>query len=198
MYTFDDGVFAVKTARSVIESFVLRSSFSAPPPNEKWIAKSGVFVTILTYPEKELRGCIGIPEPMMPLIDALKEAAQSATRDPRFPPLEKSELSKIIIEVSILTPPEIVKVKSAKDYPNEIEIGRDGLIAEHGWNRGLLLPQVPVEWKWNAGEFLSETCMKAGLAPDAWFEKGFKLYKFQAEIFGEKEPNGKVERKEIQ
>ncbi|PKK81898.1 MAG: TIGR00296 family protein [Thermoplasmata archaeon HGW-Thermoplasmata-2] len=197
MYTLDDGKFAVKTARSVIESFVLRSSFLVSPPGAVWKQKSGVFVTILTYPEKELRGCIGIPEPVMPLMDALKEAAQSATRDPRFPPLEKSELDGIIIEVSILTPPELVKVKSAKDYLKEIKIGRDGLIAEHGWRRGLLLPQVPVEWKWNADEFLSETCMKAGLAPDAWLGNGFKLYKFQAEIFGEKSPRMEIERKEI-
>ncbi|MDD5502362.1 MAG: TIGR00296 family protein [Candidatus Thermoplasmatota archaeon] len=197
MYTLDDGVFAVKTARSVVENFVLGKSFSLSPPNEKWKAKSGIFVTLLTYPEKDLRGCIGIPEPVMPLADALKDAAQSATQDPRFPPLDKSELDGIVIEVSILTPPELVKAKTPKDYVEEIKIGRDGLIAELGWGRGLLLPQVPVEWKWNAEEFLAETCMKAGLAPDAWLEKGFKLYKFQAEIFAEEKPRGNVERKEI-
>lgn len=197
MYTFDDGKFAVKTARSVIENFVLRKSFSTIPPSDIWLQKSGVFVTILTYPEKDLRGCIGIPEPVMPLIDALRDAAQSATRDPRFAPLDKYEVDKIIVEVSILTPPEMLKVKNPNEYLNGIKIGRDGLIAELGYNRGLLLPQVPVEWKWNVEEFLSETCMKAGLAPDAWLEKNFKLYKFQAEIFAEMEPYGKVERKTI-
>ena len=197
MYTFDDGKFAVKTARSVIENFVLRKSFSPVPPSDVWLQKSGVFVTILTYPEKDLRGCIGIPEPVMPLIDALRDSAQSATRDPRFPPLDKYEFDKIVVEVSILTPPEIVKVRSPKDYIKEIKIGRDGLIAELGYNRGLLLPQVPVEWKWNVEEFLAETCIKAGLAPDSWLEKEFKLYKFQAEIFAEMEPYGKIERKTI-
>jgi hypothetical protein len=98
----------------------------------------------------------------------------------------------------VLTPPQIIEVKTSKDYPSKIKIGSDGLIVERGWSKGLLLPQVPVEWHWNEEEFLSNCCIKAGLPPDCWVIEGTKIYSFQAIIFEEESPKGKVKRKELE
>jgi len=98
----------------------------------------------------------------------------------------------------VLTPPEPVEVENPKEYCSKIKVGRDGLIVERSYCKGLLLPQVPVEWKWDEEAFLCQCCMKAGLPPDSWLLKGTKIYKFQAIIFEEVSPKGKIERKEIE
>jgi uncharacterized protein (TIGR00296 family) len=159
--------------------------------------KCGVFVTLNSLREgaEELRGCIGYPMPEAPLVEAIIDAAiSSATQDPRFPPVRIEELKAIIVEVSILTPPSLIIVNDAREYPREVRIGVDGLIVEYGWLRGLLLPQVPVEWGWDSEEFLSQCCMKAGLPPDAWLLRKTRIYKFQALVFKEKTPEGEVEQ----
>ena len=126
-----------------------------------------------------LRGCIGYPEPLLPLIDAVERCAVSAAfSDPRFPPLTHDELAGVALEISVLGPIEPVGDIS------EIEIGRHGLIVELGRRRGLLLPQVAIEWKWDGVEFASQTCVKAGLPRDAW-RNGAELLKFEAEVFGD-------------
>jgi uncharacterized protein (TIGR00296 family) len=199
MYTLEDGKFAVKAARKTIMALLTNKSKPKFKFPEIFNEKSGVFVTLNTYPDNQLRGCIGYPEPREKLRLALVDSAISAsTRDPRFNPVRKSELKHIVIEVSLLTPPKLIKVDNPKEYFKKIKIGRDGLIVEKGMNRGLLLPQVPIEWKWTVEEFLSHTCMKAGLSPDSWFEKDTKFYKFSAEIFSETEPGGKVVRKKLE
>jgi len=199
MLTLEQGEAIVKFARAVIEA-----EFSGIRPDVPEILKEvfkenrGVFVTLEHYPNKELRGCIGYPEPIMPLGNAIRDSAKSAAfRDPRFHPVSENELKNLIVEVSILTEPELIKVKNPRDYPKEVKIGRDGLIVEKGWYKGLLLPQVPVEWKWNTEEFLCQTCVKAGLSPDTWLVPRIKIYKFSAHIFTEKEPDGEVEEKKI-
>jgi len=198
MYSLKDGISAVNIARTTIEDHLKKRESTKFEIPKHFSERSGVFVTLNRYPDHSLRGCIGYPEPQFPLIEALTDAAKSAsTRDPRFPPVNIKELDKIVIEVSILTPPELIKAKKPSDYLNQIKIGRDGLIIEKGLNRGLLLPQVPVEWKWEVRDFLSQTCLKAGLLADCWFDKETKVYKFSAEIFTETEPKGKVIRKEI-
>jgi uncharacterized protein (TIGR00296 family) len=101
------------------------------------------------------------------------------------------------MEVSLLTVPKEVTAKMPVERAKEIEIGRDGLIVGRGGRRGLLLPQVAPEWNWNAEEFLSNCCLKAGLPPDAWLDKDTKVEKFQAVIFEESEPNGEVRLKEL-
>jgi uncharacterized protein (TIGR00296 family) len=88
-------------------------------------------------------------------------------------------------------------VSKPKEYVKEVVIGRDGLIVETSYTKGLLLPQVPVEWKWKVDEFLSHTCMKAGLLPDCWLKEDTKIYKFSAEIFVEVEPKGEVVEKRL-
>ena len=169
----------------------------SPSLSQNFSQKSGVFVTLHTYPKQQLRGCIGIPYPMMPLENAIMEAAQSATHDPRFPPLKKDEINRVIVEVTILTPPIKILVENPQQYLKEIKIGRDGLIAEQGHYKGLLLPQVPVEQGWNVEEFLTQTCLKAGLLPDAWFDSDTILYRFSGNIFYELSPNGDIREKKI-
>lgn len=198
MFSDEDGDLAVRIARATVEGHVRRER----PPEFKvpdiFRQKGGVFVTLTTYPEDDLRGCIGYPEPTMPLIDALKDAAVSAcSRDPRFPAVRPDELKRIRVEVSLLTPPAEVRTEMPRDYVKCVRIGEDGLIVQRGWARGLLLPQVPVEWGWDVEEFLCQTCMKAGLTPDAWLEPGTKLYKFQAEVFSESKPGGEVRRRKL-
>lgn len=197
MFTNKDGQTAVQYARRIIDSHIRHDKPSIYRLGEVFDQRLGVFVTIHTYPEYNLRGCIGIPQPIMPLKEAILESAQSATRDPRFTPLEVRELDKIIIEVTILTKPEQITVNRPIEYLSQIEIGHDGLIVEQGSYKGLLLPQVPIEQHWEKEEFLSQTCMKAGLMPDAWFDKTTKIFKFSGQIFTEIEPHGQIKEKNL-
>jgi uncharacterized protein (TIGR00296 family) len=197
MLSKQQGEQIVKHARNIIINHVIKNNLPEIPDETIYRNKSGVFVTIHTYPSHLLRGCIGIPEPVMSLGNAVIDAAISVTHDPRFPPLSSDELENIIIEVTVLSPPKIIMVEKPIDYTNGIIIGRDGLIVEQGLRKGLLLPQVPVEQGWDVEEFLSNTCMKAGLMPDAWLDKTTKIYKFQGQIFSELKPNGEIEEKQI-
>jgi uncharacterized protein (TIGR00296 family) len=109
-------------------------------------------------------------------------------------------MDNIVIELSILTPPKLIEVSDPKDYIEKIVIGRDGLIAEKGMRRGLLLPQVPVEHdrNWDVVTFLEHTCNKAWLPSEAWRDlKGTKIYSFQAILFEEEFPRGNVVRKHL-
>lgn len=198
MYSDEDGVLAVKIARTVVECHVSGQKAPEFKVPEKFKRNSGVFVTLTTYPANELRGCIGYPEPIMPLIDALKDSAVSAcSKDPRFPPVRPNELKHIRVETSLLTPPEEMRVGKPKEYVDKVMVGEDGLIVQRSWARGLLLPQVPVEWSWDAEEFLCQTCIKAGLMPDAWLQEGTKIFRFQAEVFSESKPGGDVKRRKL-
>lgn len=192
----EDGKRLVKAARLIIED-----NLSGTNRNKDLIERllggfserRGVFVTLNRYPSHELRGCIGLPNPVMPLKDAVRSASISAaTDDPRFPPVKSEEMDEIIIEVSVLTPPEKIVVSSPKEYRDKIKIGRDGLIIKNGPYSGLLLPQVPVEWKWDIDEYLAHICMKAGLTPDMWLDEQTELYSFQAQVFKEKTPGGEI------
>jgi len=198
MFTDEDGKLAVRIARATVESHVNRTKPAEQKTPAIFNRKSGVFVTLTKNPGDELRGCIGYPEPIMPLIDALKDAAVSAcSRDPRFPPVKQEELKKIKVEVSLLTPPKEMSAKKPTEYASGVKIGEDGLIIQRGFNRGLLLPQVPVEWGWDAEEFLCQCCLKAGLMPDAWLQPDTKIFKFQAEVFSEDKPGGDVKRRTL-
>ncbi|MEM1606860.1 MAG: TIGR00296 family protein [Candidatus Bathyarchaeia archaeon] len=200
--TDEDGELLVKLARRAVEENLKDGRIISPPESipQRLLEKRGVFVTInsVMEGEKSLRGCIGFPYPAYPLVKAVIEAAiESATRDPRFPPMTPNELDNVVFEVSILTEPELIKVSSPREYPLKIKVGEDGLIVERGFYKGLLLPQVPVEWNWDEEEFLCQCCLKAGLPPDCWLLKGTKIYKFQCVIFEETRPNGPVVRKTL-
>jgi len=194
----DEGKFLVKLARQTIEGYLRTGKkLQAPAVSAKLRGRCGVFVTLTK--DDELRGCIGHPLPTMPLVDAVVDAAiSSATRDPRFSPVSVDEMRDIKIEVSVLSQPEVIKVKSPREYPKCIVIGRDGLIVEWSGYAGLLLPQVPAEYGWDAEEFLSHACMKAGLMPDYWLQKGVCISKFSAQIFAEKSSGGEVEERVFQ
>jgi uncharacterized protein (TIGR00296 family) len=193
-----EGELVVRIARRTIEAEAKDEDPGQIDAPGSFRAKRGVFVTIHTYPDMGLRGCIGYPEPVFSLGKALVKAAQGACHDPRFPYLKPQELDGIVVEVSVLTPPEEIEVTDRRQLPGKVKVGQDGLIMEMGYFRGLLLPQVATEWNWDAETFLAETCVKAGLTPDCWLDKSSKVYKFQAEIFTESEPRGKVGRKIIE
>lgn len=191
------GELLVKFARKAIQSYLNEGKVISVPSDfpREFIVPGGVFVTLnkVLGDNRELRGCIGFPEPIYPLGEAtVRSAISAATRDPRFPPVELSELAEIVIEVSVLTRPEYLECLDSENYTNHIKVGRDGLVVERGRSRGLLLPQVAVEWNWDAEEFLMQCCIKAGLPPDSWLIDGTKIYKFQGRVFSEVSPNGPI------
>lgn len=136
------------------------------------------FVTL--HCNGQLRGCIGHIRAVRPLSETIQEMALAAAfEDPRFYPLQESELPELEIEISVLSPMERLR------DVNDLTIGRDGLFMVQGLSSGLLLPQVATEQGWGKEEFLSGVCQKAGLPSDAWRQNA-ELYVFQAEIFQEK------------
>lgn len=201
--SLDEGRFLVRLARKAAEEYIMNGIKIRAPSDvsAKLREKCGVFVTVTKKSDGErmLRGCIGFPYPMYPLVEAVIDASISAsTGDPRFPPVSSRELDEIFFEVSVLTPPEKIEVEKVGEYPLKIKVGRDGLIIKRGYYSGLLLPQVPVERGWDEEEFLCQCCMKAGLPPDCWLMKETEVYRFQAIIFEEETPRGEVVRKSIE
>lgn len=200
MLTETEGRNAVKLARKTIESFL--SENILPKPKELGFEfspvfgeKRGVFVTLTE--NGLLRGCIGHPYPDSKLEDAIMDSAISAaTRDPRFPPVVEDELDDIVVEVTVLTPPERIDAPP-KELPNLINIGRHGLIVKQGYCQGLLLPQVAPENNMDSIDFLGHTCLKAGLSPDAWL-RGAEVHCFEGQIFKEKEPQGEILEETLQ
>jgi uncharacterized protein (TIGR00296 family) len=194
--TLNEGTFLVKLARETIQAHIdIHEKPQLDDIPEIFHEKCGVFVTLIKIEENtnRLRGCIGLPYPTKPLIDAIQEAAYSAAfNDPRFPPVQSSEMYQILVEVSVLTPPELINVNNPLEYPRKVVVGKDGLIIGRGYRRGLLLPQVPVEWNWDSEEFLTQCCFKAGLPPDSWLLEGIEISTFQALVYTETEPDGPV------
>ncbi|AAB89286.1 MULTISPECIES: TIGR00296 family protein [Archaeoglobus] len=189
LLTREEGEKAVRLAREAIEHYLEERKILQKRLDGVFSQKRGVFTTLTKH--GNLRGCIGFPYPVKRLDEAIIESAiAAAVDDPRFEPVRLSEMNEIIVEVTILTPPERIDAKP-KDLPNHVEIGRHGLIVKMGPFSGLLLPQVAVEYNMDAEEFLSETCMKAGLPPDCWLT-GAEVYRFEGQIFKEKEPRGEV------
>lgn len=196
--TDNDGEYLVKTARQVVTEHIQNNSKLKLKKDfeERYSYNSGVFVTL--NDKSGLRGCIGYPLPHKKLFNALADAAiAAATEDPRFPRVTRSELEDILFEVTVLTPPEVIKVKEPSEYPSKIKIGRDGLIVKHSFYSGLLLPQVAVEYGWDEKEFLEYTCEKAGLERNFWKNKDVEISKFQGIVFKEETPNGRVVRERL-
>jgi len=156
----------------------------APPPRlasdraEAFGEPRGLFVTL--HKGGNLRGCIGTLAPTGDLTRVVSEfALRAAFEDPRFPPLEAGELAACAIEISVMEAPRAI------EEPDDIEIGRDGLILELGGRRGLLLPQVATEWGLDRERFLGELAQKAGLPAEAWRRPEARLWAFRAEVFAE-------------
>jgi uncharacterized protein len=166
-------------ARCAVTARVAGLGRPGTPPPIDMPAASGVFVTIKR--RGELRGCLGTLESKGSLADdVLRCAGDAATADPRFPRVAPAELPELSVEVSVLGPLEPVDPMD----PAAIAVGRHGLVAEQGRRRGLLLPQVASERGWTVEQFLQQTCVKAGLAADAW-RRGARIWRFDAEVFGE-------------
>ena len=185
----------VKLARRAVEKYLNESVIITADKPDGLSEKVGVFVTLnyLSNNKEYLRGCVGFPLPEKKLYQSVIEAAiAAATQDPRFDPVNKEDMGSIIFEVSVLSQPQKIEVQNPKDYKNRINIGRDGLILKWKYGSGLLLPQVPVELNWDVDEYLANICYKAGASPDAWLMPESQLYKFEATIYKESEPNGKI------
>lgn len=191
MLTLEEGKIAVRLARDALTTYIQNKKIvetkGLPPVFDE---KRGVFVTI--HEEGELRGCIGYPQPVLPLGKAIVDSAINASsRDPRFPSVRPGELPRVEVEVTILTKPEPYDVPKKK-LPEVVRIGRDGLIVSKGMYSGLLLPQVAPEWGWDSMEFLSQTCLKAGLPADAWLDEDTEVLHFEAQIFSEVAPGREI------
>jgi len=200
--SYEEGVFLVRLARKAVEEY-LRGHEIINPPNDtpqKLLRKGMSFVTILkpsALGRYELRGCIGYLQPIEPLArNVINAAIAAATEDPRFLPLSTSELGSVIFEVSVLSMPKAV-VGEGWGIVSDVTIGTDGLVVEYGIYRGLLLPEVPVEYCWDEETFLSETCIKAGMDPDCWLHPKVKIQKFYATVFREEVPYGNVVRRDL-
>jgi uncharacterized protein (TIGR00296 family) len=194
--TDEEGQKLVKAARHAIAEW-LRTGKKAAAMHGKGAPaeERGIFVTLRSYPSMELRGCMGIPEPVMPLNEAVIDASLSAAfSDPRFPPPEEAELKELVIEVSVLTKPELITAETPEELKGKIKAGKHGLIAEKGRQRGLLLPQVAAEYGLDAEGFLEAVCEKTGLPADSWKSREIKFYSFEAAVFRETEPEGNVKR----
>ncbi len=189
--TDEEGALAVKAAREAMEAHVERRDPEVELPGG-FQRKGGAFVTLHEHPRNTLRGCIGFPEPVFSLGESIMRAAAAVCEDPRFPPLSPEETDKVIVEVSVLTVPQPIEA-TAEEIPGTIEIGRDGLILEKGHARGLLLPQVPAEWGWDAEEFLRNLSRKAGLGSEDWRDAA--ILRFESAVFTEVEPRGGIVRR---
>jgi uncharacterized protein (TIGR00296 family) len=195
MISDGEGKQLVRLARRAVDEYLNESIVVNLENMYQFSQKAGVFVTLnyRSNNEEHLRGCIGFPLPDKKLYQSVIEAAiAAATQDPRFPPIGKEELASVIFEVSVLTSPEKINVQSPKEYQNHIKIGRDGLILRCKYGSGLLLPQVPIELKWDIDEYLANICYKAGAPPDTWLVPESQLYRFEAIVYRESEPNGKI------
>jgi len=172
--------FLLRLARTTIAAYLETAETASPETDDTvLLAKRGAFVTLKIG--GALRGCIGYPVPLKPLAETVVEMAiAAATQDYRFSPLRPEELERLEIEISVLTLPHPVKDAA------EVEVGRHGIIVSKGFQRGLLLPQVPTEYGWDREAFLRHGCLKAGLPEDTW-RRGAKIEVFEAQVFSERD-----------
>jgi len=176
--TREDELACLKLARTALEHYFKTGGHPGSPVKSGILQeKRGAFVTLTVG--GDLRGCIGYPLPVKPLDETIIEmAVAAASQDTRFEPLAADEMKKLKIEISVLGLPEPI------GDPARVEVGRHGIIVSKGFSKGLLLPQVPVEHRWDRETYLSHGCLKAGLPPDEW-KKGAKIEVFTAQVFSE-------------
>lgn len=191
--TKEQGKFLVRQARKYLESHLTGKEYKIDN-NSEWLnRRHGIFVTLHTYPQNDLRGCIGFTESTYPLKKAITKATKAAAlEDPRFPKVTKDELDHLIIEISILTPPKIIPHTNPKNLLERITQKKDGLILKTEDGQGLFLPQV---WEQlpKKIEFLENLCYKAGLFDkDAWQYKDTEIHKFRVQIFKESTPDDEI------
>ena len=172
----EERVLMLRLAHRAIEAALRHETLDTSPPSPHLSEKRGAFTTL--HLNGELRGCVGFIAPMYPLYRTVAETAVAAAfSDTRFRPVTEMEAPQLAVEISVLSP-------LARIAAERVEVGRHGLLISKGGRRGLLLPQVPLEHGWDREMFLQQTCLKAGLAPDAW-KQDATLEAFTAEVFGE-------------
>jgi AmmeMemoRadiSam system protein A len=169
----------LRLAHASIESALDGRDLDLTSPSPHLDEQRGAFTTL--YVGGQLHGCVGYVLPVASLYRTISETARAAAfEDTRFPPITKTDLPHLTVDISVLSPLRPIK-------PEDVEVGRHGLLVAMGFRRGLLLPQVPVEHGWDRITFLEQTCRKAGLPDNAW-QQGATLEAFTAEVFGEQEP----------
>lgn len=176
----DEKQYLLDVARlSIRRSLGMEQGAGLPePPSARLTEKFGAFVTLKK--RNSLRGCIGHIVGDAPLNETIYRMAHSAAfEDPRFPSLEESEYRELSIEISVLS-----ELAPCPD-PEQIKVGRHGLLMQRGMHQGLLLPQVPVEWGWTREQFLAQTCGKAGMPATCWRDPQTRIFWFEAAIFGD-------------
>ena len=177
-FTPEERALLLRLAHESILSALERREISLTPPSPHLDEPRGAFTTI--YFHGNLRGCVGYVFPVASLYRTVAETARAAAfEDTRFSPVSPQEAPELDVSLSILSPLRVIT-------PEEVEIGRHGLVVSHGGRRGLLLPQVPIEHQWDRATFMEQTCRKAGLPLDAW-RQGATLEAFTAEVFGDRE-----------
>ncbi|MCL4522671.1 MAG: AmmeMemoRadiSam system protein A [Acidobacteria bacterium] len=165
--------------RALTEAVLHGEILEVPSPAGLLAQPAGVFVTL--HHAGRLRGCLGQVEASMPVAESVARMAIAVSRqDPRFDPVTADELPGLEIEISVLSPMKPIA-------PEDVAVGRHGLLVRRGVFRGLLLPQVPAQYRWSRERFLEETCVKAGLPRDAWKDPETLLEAFTAEVFSEAE-----------
>ncbi len=175
-FSLEERALLLQLAHDSIAATLAQREISLTPPTAHLAEPRGAFTTL--YYRKVLRGCVGYVLPRKPLYAAVAETARGAAfEDSRFSLVTLDEARELQVSLSVLSPPQLIP-------PDQIEIGRHGLLISMGQYRGLLLPQVPVEHQWDRTTFLEQTCRKAGLPPNAW-QNGAKLEAFTAEVFAD-------------
>jgi AmmeMemoRadiSam system protein A len=175
-FTPQERITLLHLAHESIESALEGHEIPLEAPLPHLAEPRGAFTTI--YIRRQLRGCVGYVFPTASLYRTVAETARAAAfEDTRFWPVTREEVPELQVSLSILSPLRPIK-------PEEVEVGRHGLLVSQHGHRGLLLPQVPIEHGWDRVTFLEQTCRKAGLPLDAW-QKGAALEAFTAEVFGD-------------
>lgn len=175
-YSPEERAILLRLAHRAIESRFDGERLDLTPPSEHLAAMRGAFTTL--HLNGKLRGCIGYVVATHPLYRTVAETAEAAAfDDPRFSPVTAEEAAGLEIEISVLS-----KLRPIR--PEDVVVGRHGLVIRKGSRRGLLLPQVPLQWGWDRETFLAQTCKKAGLPLDAW-QQDAEIQMFIAEVFGD-------------
>jgi AmmeMemoRadiSam system protein A len=178
-YSAEERRWLLRLAHQSIRAAVTGRPLAPPAASSHLRELRGAFTTL--HSGGSLRGCIGYVMAVEPLEKTIRETARAAALDdPRFPPVTEAELDSLQLEISVISPMFVIA-------PEDVVVGRHGLMMSYDGRRGLLLPQVATEWGWEREAFLAQTCRKAGLLPDQW-KRGAKIEAFTAEVFGEATP----------
>lgn len=200
-YSKEEGELLVKAARNTLELLVKSTGFKPEvvkkSMKDNFKESRGVFVTLRHYHTNEIRGHMGFLLPEFPLYEGIVDATiGAATKDPKFIPVTEKELEDTILEVSILSRPELLKGSETKRL-SSIKLGRDGMMIEYGLYKGHFMPEEIEEKKWTKKDAFEELCSIAKIPKTYWTQPNVRLYRFEVQTFKEEEPNGKVVEREI-